>query len=872
MKFYFLLFFIFFQIASVSAQYLVKGTVQDSSGLGLPGAIVRVKFQGDSVGITADINGNFAFKNIKSPNFIISAAFIGFQNYIKEYKFDDSKKDITVPVIKLQYISTDLNEVIITAATPVRIKEDTVEFNASSFPVREGDAIEEVLKKLPGIEVDKDGNVTTQGKPITKIRLNGKDFFGTDVATAIQNLPADIVKNLQVIDDYGDQANLTGIKTGDPEKVLNINVQEDKKRGYFARGTGGMGNSDRYIANVRGNSFKGERQISFNGIMNNTNMRGGGGGDGVTNTKSVGLNYRNEWNKKISANGGYNYRSRENNTFATEYTQNFLQDFTRIENSINENSNNNNDHNFWGNFEYTIDTLNFLKISPNFSFNSSDNYSTGNSNISQPGLLTLRDNFSATNASSANVGGNVFFNHKFQKKGRNASVFSYFNYSKGDNFRDAQNEYVITDSVGADSLRNQYQLIDNNTRNTRIGANFSYTEPVGKRSFLELNYNHTRSATTTGVDTRDVEDGMQIANPNLSNNFEYQFTTNRVGLNYKFIAEKYHYTLGLSAQPALLEGQNISKNISTHNRTLNWIPSARMVYRFTKQKTFTLNYNGRSNQPGFNQLQPLTDSSNLQNTVIGNPYLKPEFTHGVNVEYNQSDWNQGHTLFANFSFSQTENKIVTTKIQVPETINQVTSYTNTDGFYNIRGDYSYSKPFADRKFTIVWEGGASLNNNIAFNDNVRINAKNFLVNQGLEFKLDLKDIVDLGFKTSYSINKTHYSQSFEDRQTNRLMFSLEGRNYFFKDLSLGYDFSKAINSGFNNAAVKNPTLLRLYMEYRFLKGNMGTIRLQGFDLFNQNEGISRDVFDNVIVDRQTNRLGRYFLMTFGLRLSKFGAK
>lgn len=869
MRIYAFIFFIFFQVLSLKAQYLVKGTVQDSSGLALPGAIVRLQFQEDSVGVTTDMEGNFLFRNVATPNFTVSAAFIGFKNFVQAYNFEHSKKDIILPTITLDPIATGLKEVLITAATPIRIKEDTVEFNASSFPVREGDAVEEVLKKLPGIEVDKDGNVTTQGKPINKIRLNGKDFFGADIATAIQNLPADIVKNLQVIDDYGDQANLTGIKTEEPEKILNINIQEDKKRGYFARGTAGRGNSDRYVANFRGNSFKGERQISFDGTMNNTNMRGGGG-DGLTTTKRLGLNYRNEWNEKISANGGYSFRNSDNNTFSTEYSQDFQKDFTRLENSVNENANNDNNHNFWGNIEYKPDTLNFLKISPNFSFNSSEGSRVGNSNIVQPHVRSLTENLSSTNASSANLGTNLFFNHKFPKKGRNASVYSYINFSKGDNFRDIQNEYNTEDSSGVNSIRNQYQLIANNTKNTRVGASFSYTEPLGKRSFVELRYNYSRTTTSTDVDTRDVEGGLQIANPNLSNNFEYQFTTNRVGLNYRFIAEKFNYTLGLGAQPSLLEGQNISKDISTHNSSLNWIPSARFVYKFAKQKTFTVNYNGRSNQPGFNQLQPLTDSSNLRNTVIGNPYLKPEFTHGVNAEYNQSDWNEGQTLFANFSYSKTENKIVTTKTQIENTVNQITRYTNTDGFYTINGDYTYSKPFAERKFTIIWGGRASLNNNIAFNDDLRINAKNFLINQSLRLRVDLKDVVDVSFRTSYSINKTHYSELFEDRQTNRLVFGLEGRNYFFKDLSLGYDFSKTINSGFNNNAVKNPTLLRLYMEYRFLKGNMGSVRIQGFDLFNQNTGISRDVFDNIIIDRQTNRLGRYFLMTFGLRLSKFG--
>lgn len=865
-----LLVFAFCQIIAVNGQQLVRGTVQDSSGIPLIGAIIKLKFPADSIAAVTDVNGAFVFRTVKHPQFSLSAAYLGFQTFVKQYRLDASRKEVTLPLITLKTASNTLNEVVITAVPPVRVKEDTVEFNAGSFPVREGDAIEEVIKKLPGVAVDRDGNVTTQGKPITKVRVNGKDFFGEDVATAIQNLPADIVKNLQVIDDYGDQANLTGIKTGEPEKILNINIQEDKNRGYFARSTGGVGNSDRYVANLRANAFSDERRISFNGTMNNVNMRGGGG-DGITSNKSAGLNYRNQWNKKLSANAGYNFQNRRNNTIGTEFTQNFRDTTVRLENERSNNTSQSNNHNFWGNVEYQIDTLNYLKFSPNFSFNQSENNSSGSSNISLNNLVSATQKRSLSDAASLNTGANLFYNHKFLRKGRNFNVYTFFNFSRGETFRDVRNDYTEPDSFGVDSTTNQYQLTESNNQNTRLGASVSYSEPLSKSSFLELRYNWSRSSTSTGRDTRDLKNGFESVNFNLSNSFQYQFTTNRVGLNYRFLKEQYHYTIGFSAQPAVLSGYNVSKDVNTYNKTLNWIPSARFVYKFSKQKTFSLNYNGRNNQPGFNQLQPLTDSTNIQNVVVGNPDLKPEFTHGLNMEYNQSDWKQGHTLFANFSFSQTENKIVTTKGFVPNKVGQVTSYTNTDGFYNMRGRYAYSKPFSERKYTLTLEGEGSINNNVAFINNERNIGKNFLISQGLEFELDIKDIVDLELETTYSINKTQYSNpSFNDRQTNRLALSLEGRNYFFKDLTLGYDLSKQINRGFNNASIQNPTILHVYMEYRFLKGNAGSLRLQGYDLFNQNTGISRDVFDYVIVDRQTNRLGRYFLMSFNLRLRKFG--
>ena len=857
-----------FFLQGYSQGFSVKGSVLDSQGIPLTGTLIKLKSVNDSIATSADINGLFSFKNVKWAEFNFSAAFIGFETFMKTYKITEGKT-LTIPPIILKTSSNTLNEVVITGITAIKVSEDTVTFNAAAFPVRQGDAVEEILNKLPGVKVDADGNVTTQGEPITKIRINGKDFFGTDVATAIKNLPADIVKNLQIIDDYGDHANLTGIKSGEPEKILNITILEEKKRGYSARIAGGLGNDDRYNTILRGNNFKGERQVSFDGTVNNINMRGAAN-NGITSTNSASMNYRNEWSKKLSADAGFNFNNRKNTTLTKTYTQNFLSNYTRLENSVSNNKSDNYNNDFSGNLTYKPDTLNYLKISPRFYINSSESDNQGVIDINQPSLTTLRNNLSGTNSSSINLGNNIYYNHRFHKKGRNMSLSSNLNYSNGENYREVLNNYLIK-QAGIDSTRIQNQLIANTNNNFSTWASATYMEPLWKKSFIEFNYSYSHSSTTADRSTNDIVNGIQKFNTDLSNNYEYQFTTNRLGLSYRYIAEKYNYTLGFNAQPALLEGQNLTRGINTQNRTFNFIPSARMVYRFTKQQALHVNYWGRNNQPSFLQLQPITDNSNLQNTLTGNPNLKPEFVHTINAKYNQSDWNMGHILSANINYNKTEDKIVTTKVLVPNTVNQVTSYTNTDGFYSLRGDYSYGKPFAERKYTLTYSGSAYLNNNVAFINMDKNIAKNYMIRQELEFQIDIKEVVDFRLETSYAINKTEYSQTtFSDRQTNTLRFQLRGRNYFFKDLTLGYDFRKSINSGFDNGIVKNPAILRLYTEYRFLKGNSGNLRFEGNDLLNQETGISRDVFDNIIVDRQVNRLGRYFLLTFTLRLNKFG--
>jgi hypothetical protein len=863
--------FIFTLLSSqIFAQnYSVKGTVQDTTGTPLTGTLIKLKWANDSLATAADINGAFSFNQVKWPEFNLSAAFLGFETFIKTYKIT-SGNTLSIPVITLKTSTNTLNEVIISAVTSIKIGEDTISFNAAAYPVREGDAVDEILRKLPGVKVDVDGNVSNQGEAVTKIRINGKDFFGTDVATAIKNLPADIIKNLQFIDDYGDQARLTGIKTGEPEKILNLTIQDDKKKGYSVRMSTGRGNEDRYNNYIRANTFKNDQQISFDGTINNSNTRGGA--NGITTTKAFNTNYRNDWGKKYSADAAYGFSNRNNNTLTKTFTQNFLDRFTRSESAFTNNNSINFSHEFTGNFEFRPDSLNYFKLSPRLTYNNNNSDNSGLYDIKQEDLITERTNESGTDANSLNVSTNLFYNHKFAKRGRNMSFRGNVNLTDGQNYRNVLNNYLITQN-GRDSTRLQNQLIDNVNDNFSLWANISYMEPLWTKNFIEFSYSRSYSITNTRRETNDVLNSIPTFNPELSNDYEYSFTTNRFGFNYRFIDKKLNYTLGLNAQPALLEGRNLSRGIDTRNETFNIIPTARFSYRFSKQQALQVNYWGRNNQPGFLQLQPITDNSNLQNTVTGNPDLNPEFVHTFNARYNQSDWDKGHIFFANLSFNQTQNKIVTTKIQVPNTINQVTSYINTNGFYTAQGDYSYGIPFAERKYTLTYSGRGSLNNNVAFIDQARNIAKNYVLRQELEFEVDIKDVIDLELETSYSINTTKYSQeSFSDRKTNTFQIVFRGRNYFFKDLTLGYDLRKTINSGFDNSIVRNPTILRLYTEYRFLKSNVGAIRFEAFDIFNQNTGISRDVFDNIIIDRQVNRLGRYFMLSFNLRLNKFGGR
>ncbi|KAA2241923.1 outer membrane beta-barrel protein [Chitinophaga agrisoli] len=854
---------------SVYAQHprTVKGHIRDSYGNSLPGAVVTLVTSTDSTAVSASAQADFFFNAVKSSRFKLEVGFMGYEKFVRQYKLADSLNTIVLDTIVLSIASTALKEVVVAATVPVKVKEDTIEYDAKAFKVREGDAVDEIVKKLPGVDVDKTGNMSVQGEPITKVRLNGKDFFGNDAAAAIQNLPADIVKNLQVIDDYGDQANITGIKGGESTKILNINLLPDKDEGYYGKLTGGLGTDGRYEGRFRTNILRDKQQIAFDGAINNTES-----GDGISDRKSAKLNYRDNWGGKLVSYGSYGYTNRNNSIRETTSSQTVFQDYTKLEDESQNSYTGNNQHQLSWNLEYQVDSSNYLKIQPDLSYSTTTTHNAGLSNTQLLGSSSLKDNQSFNNATSSSLSARIFYNHKFKKQGRNFSFTSQMGYSNSDANSDVKNRYTITDTADNISYTNQFQQTgtDNNTFQTSAQA--SYIEPLSASSYAEVSYQLNRSATSNIRNTNDVDpvSGEQKQNFLQSNDYDYQFTTHRIGLNYRFKQKKLNYMVGMSAQPSVLKGEDFSRHNSTSRSLFNWIPTARLIYRFSRKNTFSARYYGRSQAPGFTQLQPLTDNSDLQNTVTGNPDLKPEFSHNLNLEYKQSDWSSGYTMLAKLLVNETMNKIVTVRTIIPDSLKQNTTYINTNGFYNVKGLYTFSKPFADRKYTLTYFGDAGYSNNIAFTNGERNIGKDLTIRQGFKFRADLDDIMDAELNTAYSFNGTTYSSaSFQARRVNSVLIGIAGRNYFFSNWTLGYDFSYTINSGYSTGNV-NPKLLNAYLERRLLKHNRGTVRVAVFDLFNQNTGISRDVFDNEIVDKRNNRLARYFMLTLNYRLENFG--
>jgi hypothetical protein len=483
-----------------------------------------------------------------------------------------------------------------------------------------------------------------------------------------------------------------------------------------------------------------------------------------------------------------------------------------------------------------------------------------------------------SDARSPNYGANFLFNHRFQKKGRNFSA--NLNFSSSDNKNEAQDLYNAQNRETG--LRDTiYQQINSAGGSDRFAASLSYTEPLGESTYLEANYNYNY---TNNKNDRfnyriDPYTNELMYVDSLSTAYNYQFINNRFGLNLRSVKTKYNYTIGLGVQPTILQGDFQGTHTSKHS--FNFIPNGNFIYKFTSSKTLSFNYNGENRQPAFNQLQPKPDLSNPQNRVYGNPDLKPEFTNRFNLNYNQFDMQSGNSLFANLNYTTTQNNIVsnTRPVRLDDTTTttqgrliQETRFLNTNGFYSLNGNYAFTKPFAERKYNLTFNGGATFNNQVTFIEDDRNIVKNLVLTQGLKFRVSLDSIMDSEVSGSYSFNTSKNSLANETRPLNRNVdnwrIALDGRNYFFKDFILGYNFSKEFNKGYGSSSA-NPTILSTFVEYQFLKQNSGSVRLQAFDLLNENTGIERTINGNVTVDSRSNRLGRYFLLTFSYRIRKF---
>ncbi len=918
-----LLFLLIISSLQVSAQQnrQVSGRLVDSSSSPLARATVKLFTANskDTLRTVSNNTGFFLFKNVPSSNFSILVSNIGYSTQEKKFTKDERLEDIRLDDIVMLPSFTTLQEVIV-STPPIQVKEDTVEYKADSFRVKPNSMVEDLLKKLPGVTVDKNGDITAQGKKVTRVKVNGKDFFGGDAKTATRELPADIIDKVQVVDDYGDLSSVSGIKDGEPEKVINLTLKKDKNKGVFGRGTAGYGTDDRYQGSVNANIFNNNKQLSVTGNVNNVNNSqfnagGGGGGmdlnasgvgramtavvsqggtvaggrqgggtnltqggasssDGITSTYSLGTNYRQDFeNKKGSMYGSYSFTRRLTDGIRDVSQQNFFEtgSFTNNQNTIFYNQSNN--HRAFFNVEYNLDSFNYIKISPSFSYGNTNNDNTALFNFLQDEVKPTSEgrNDDSTVTTTPNFGLNMVYNRKFRKRGRNFSA----NVNLGTNSSESESERLnftrnLNLPVPVEVTLRQLIIQDNDNQN--YGARLNYSEPVMKDRFLDLIYSYNFSfakndrQTYNRLPTGDLEPA-----PLLSNAFENTFINQRVGANIRTVKKKYNYTVGINIQPVNLSGYSITKDSSyTPQKRVNIFPVARLAYNFSRTRTLNFNYAGNARQPSFTQLQPVRDISNLQYQTQGNPGLKPEQYHNFSLFYNNFNFTSGKVFFVGTNLSFVKDKIANNNIPLANSGAQLIIPENVDGYYNATGFYTFSKPFQNRKYVFSLNGTLNLNHNVTLIDSVRNVGNNLLVSQGAVFEFNYKEWLEIDGGVRYSLNSTRYSlEGQQDIDFSTWAFTTNSRVDLKGGWVFRYDFEYVLNEGLAAGVNQNLAILNASFEKTLFKKKNGFLRFSAYDIFKQNTNITRTVSGNFITDTRTNRLTRYAMLTFTYRLNRF---
>ncbi|MGY3213158.1 TonB-dependent receptor [Mucilaginibacter sp. HD30] len=882
----------------------VSGIVKDEKDDPVPGAVILLKSPLDSVLTTTNNNGIFIFKQVKRAGFYITVSGQGIPTTTKLYRNNDLAKQIVLDPIELKPPKAiELKEVTISGAPTIIYKQDTVEYKASDYKVREGDTLDELLKKMEGFDVGRDGTLLYQGQEVKKGRLNGKDFIGGDVKQIIQNLPAEIIEKAQVIDDYGEQAAKTGIKTQEPTKLLNVTTKPERSIGTYLNPTAQAGNDKRYNTNVTVTHLNANRQIGIIGRISNTQNgvssgTSGGGGQGTTFSGNPSVSYSDQWTK-LRVTSSYNYIFSDNNSINKSFGETYS--FGQTANVKNtsyftqESSNNisNRGHRGSVRLNYDFDKYNNILVEPTYNYTSGNTISSSykdNLNNFTTGFehqVMTGDNTSQT--TNTGLGLNAIYQHIFKKPRRNISLQLSINSS--DNTADGKkftNYSFYADETKNTLLRDSTaHLLTRRTSNTTTyGSTLTYLEPLSATSQLEFIARFNRNVNDNVAKSDTVLANGQLKElTRLSNIFNYAFNESRITANYTYNGKKINLSLGGSLLPTVLTGTRVNNNnnqtVSASISNLRLIPVLRFTYIWSTSQRFTLSYAGNNSLPTFDQIQPFTDRSDPINITTGNPNLKPSFSNNVTAAYNNYIANSKINISLSVTASETKNKVVTNTIQRPELISTnpnryrtayETTFVNLDGANSLGGNYSFSKQLADRRYNLSFSGSVSYNYNVAMSNNVLYHTTAWSVRNSFGPRINPNDVIEINPSIQHQIQRSYTSLPGATPtlyQTTSL--ALDGRFVFNSGWRFTYSASKNFVTGLGSLNT-NPLVINAGAERQLTKKNNLYLTFNVYDILKQNNFIQQNVTAQGVTNTLSNSLSRYFMVGLRATFQKWGGR
>ncbi len=852
----------------------LTGILRDSLNKPITEASIQVIINQDTLSDYSDYRGKFNFSGIAATELFLTIKAMGYLPYSRKIFFNKNLKNVTINP-RLDPDANTLKEVVIKAnVNPIRLAKDTIEYNAAAFLVRETDRVEDLLRQLPGILIDNEGKVLVMGRVMTKLRINGEDFFTSNVKDFISQLPADMVAKVQVINDFGDEANFTGVKTGKSQKMLNLVTKRGRNKGNFGTSSINGGSNQRYGIQTNANVWREKKQIGVKGNVLSTNNAAG-----VNRNISTGMNYRDKLSKEITGSVAYHFDNSNSDNSQLDFieTLNSLGVIYAID-SIDRTAKSNK-HNLNWNLQ-SIGQKSYFQAGVTGSFlNTDDLYK--NSSTQRGVIKQDQRNTSRAKAYVPDFNLNAAWAHRLKKAGRNFSIGLTAKNGISDVTENINSNISYYESnrsrIAKDSLLNR--LVDTRNKSRSLESSIRFSEPVGSRKdssvskSLDIYYNFQFEKNDNKLLTRVYKGAFdQRIVDSLSTLYTSKFLSHLIGLSYRFGSEYVSYNLGMTAQPNLLLVENKFPSSVIRHAGFNIAPVMDLSMILSQKTSITFAYNGNSQAPNLSQLQPVPNTRNLQNIVVGNPNLKSTFNHNASFTYQHNIPENGRALMLGVSSNLIQDQVVSNIILKKDTLNslkQETRFENANGAYGIDALYSWSKPFEENRFNMEVRGSVGFANNVSFSDGILNNNEGFNFMQSVMLRMVQKNF-SMTTDANYTYNSNRYALDFTNLKDVQIYeFNMSARVFVKPTFSMGFDASKKVYKGYSIFA-KNPFLINLSMQKSFLKKEQGIIKLQAYDLLNQGNYLMRSIANNSIIDSKNNQITRYVQLSFTLNLHQFG--
>ncbi|HRO42624.1 MAG TPA: TonB-dependent receptor [Flavipsychrobacter sp.] len=918
-----LLSFLSFSYTVAAQPFSIKGSVTDTLNANrLRFASVTLLRASDSILETftrTKEDGGFALNVKKEGSYIIMVTFPSFADYIDIVTVNESKPLVDMGVIPMVSKSHLLSEFVLKQQIgAIKIKGDTTEYVADSFKVRENATVEELLKKLPGIQVNKNGEVVAQGEKVQKILVDGEEFFTDDPAVVTKSLQAKAVDKVQVFDKKSDQSQFTGIDDGTREKTINLQLKDNMKKGYFGKINAGGGTDGFFENQAMINAFKGKRKLSAFGIAANTGKMGLGwedrdkfggnsgsttevtddgmmisyyssgddnfeswngqyNGQGIPTAWTGGLHYSNKWNND-DLHLSSNYRFGKQNIDAvgntlTQVNTNSNSDIAQYYNDEKKNSfSTGQRHRVDGLFEWKLDSTSSLKITANAS--TSNTQTTTNYHTEIYDTLRTRsitDRLTTSDALGKTVNASLAYRKKFAKKGRTLSLtideWYKENVSDGVLRYDSDIFLQSNPSGGIDTINNSLaQKKRNDSKNLQITGNISYTEPLSNVVFLELNYGlgvNNSYAKRLSFNENLPEGDPHYLDTLFSSDYDFNVLTNKGGTNLRFVFKKVNFSFGGAVSAVnfkQIDNFSSDTNVFRRNYT-NFFPRASFVYRASQQKSFSLNYNGNTTQPTIDQIQPLRQNTDPNNISIGNDSLKQKFNHSFNFRFNDYKVISGTYTYLGGGFTFVKDDISRSEM-ITDGGARIYQYINVNGNYNgwAYGGYGWNFRKLDLRFG--FNGNINVGRTITYVNGVRNENNNNTYSLGVGLNYDKEKKFNLSYnpRVSFSNNTASINQSTTNywTLTNEFDANIQLPWKFEIGTEVEWNLRERVAEFDQNNSI---FLWTAYLSKKFMKNNQLELRATAYDILNQNVGYRRFGIGGNITEQSYNTIRRYGMLS-----------